>query len=202
MKAPPVALLLENVVGFEASDTRAILLDTLRDLDFEVCEVIACPSDLGVPYSRPRYFAAARRRGAGAGALAPPPQAPFRPVQPDGSIADRPCAPRAAEALASFLVADPGAELAGGVRAKLENDIRFKQRGLADAEGLGLDRQSSLDANTPSPSSSAPLATAASFQLGQELLLKNGWCLDIVTPASTRTCCFTKTYGQYIKVGC
>ncbi|KAK9858386.1 hypothetical protein WJX84_004189 [Apatococcus fuscideae] len=61
MKQPPTCLLLENVVGFEASQTHADMMQTLVACNYMVQEFLLSPIQFGVPYSRPRYFALARR---------------------------------------------------------------------------------------------------------------------------------------------
>ena len=62
MANPPKYLLIENVVGFEASETRAALMTTLRSNAYHVQELELSPEQFGVPYSRPRYFALCRKR--------------------------------------------------------------------------------------------------------------------------------------------
>ena len=62
MEHPPAYLLIENVVGFEASDTRAALVATLTHHRYTFREFILSPAQFAVPYSRPRYFCVARRR--------------------------------------------------------------------------------------------------------------------------------------------
>ena len=59
----PSYLLVENVVGFETSETRELMLTTLERNGFSHREFILTPRMFGVPYSRPRYFCAAKRRG-------------------------------------------------------------------------------------------------------------------------------------------
>jgi tRNA (cytosine38-C5)-methyltransferase len=54
MRQPPSYLLLENVVGFEASDMHGLLLQCLADADYHVAEFILTPLQYGIPYSRPR----------------------------------------------------------------------------------------------------------------------------------------------------
>eukprot|EP00798_Chlamydomonas_sp_ICE-L_P014273 gene14273-20247_t len=54
LKHPPVFLLLENVVGFEKSAVHAALMETLKEQSFSVQEFILTPTQLGIPYSRPR----------------------------------------------------------------------------------------------------------------------------------------------------
>ena len=57
----PKAMLLENVVGFESSATRARLHRVLIRAGYSVSEVWASPAMLGIPYQRTRYFLLARR---------------------------------------------------------------------------------------------------------------------------------------------
>nr|ACF87548.1 unknown [Zea mays] len=61
MSYPPQMLFVENVVGFEVSDTHDQLLEVLSSLNFNTQEFILSPLQFGVPYSRPRYFCLAKR---------------------------------------------------------------------------------------------------------------------------------------------
>ena len=66
LQRPPTHLLLENVVGFEQSETRRRLVDALRSVGFAMREFHLSPTDLGQPNQRSRYFLLAQR-GAGWG---------------------------------------------------------------------------------------------------------------------------------------
>ena len=57
----PAAILLENVVGFESSGTRARLYSVLIAAKYSVREVWCSPAMIGVPNQRTRYFLLARR---------------------------------------------------------------------------------------------------------------------------------------------
>lgn len=81
MAAPPQYLLIENVVGFEASETREALIATLRKNAYHVQELELSPEHFGVPYSRPRYFALCRKRPF-EGAFT----APFHPAAPSTGV--------------------------------------------------------------------------------------------------------------------
>ncbi|TVU34588.1 hypothetical protein EJB05_16425 [Eragrostis curvula] len=61
MTYPPQMLFVENVVGFEVSDTHDQLLEVLSSLNFKTQEFILSPLQFGIPYSRPRYFCLAKR---------------------------------------------------------------------------------------------------------------------------------------------
>ena len=90
MARPPPRMLLENVVGFDTSRTREAVLAALGALDYRVHEFTLSPLQLGVPYSRPRYFLLAARQPGPACALARPlpavpwPHAPPSPGAPPG----------------------------------------------------------------------------------------------------------------------
>jgi len=52
----PEYLFLENVKGFELSDSRDMIVNTLKSLDYEVQEFLLSPSQIGIPNSRLRYY--------------------------------------------------------------------------------------------------------------------------------------------------
>ena len=62
MRAPPRHLLLENVQGFEASETRRRLVEILASCDYTLEEFLLDPRQLGVPNSRLRYYMIATRQ--------------------------------------------------------------------------------------------------------------------------------------------
>ncbi|TRY79898.1 hypothetical protein TCAL_10044 [Tigriopus californicus] len=49
-------ILVENVKGFEESEARSKLIDTLKSMNFHWQEFLISPMDLGVPNSRLRYY--------------------------------------------------------------------------------------------------------------------------------------------------
>lgn len=57
----PAHLALENVEGFCRSEARARLLDMLAVKGYRLREFRLCPSELGIPSRRPRYYLAASR---------------------------------------------------------------------------------------------------------------------------------------------
>ena len=65
MKHPPRWIFVENVVGFEVSDTREKLLEALRNGGYAVEEFIVSPTALGIPYTRARYYLIATRSVSG-----------------------------------------------------------------------------------------------------------------------------------------
>ncbi|PKI65423.1 hypothetical protein CRG98_014162 [Punica granatum] len=59
---PPLILFVENVVGFETSDTHEKMIEILTTTGFATQEFILSPLQFGVPYARPRYFCLAKRK--------------------------------------------------------------------------------------------------------------------------------------------
>ncbi len=64
----PFHLALENVAGFGDSDARRRLIEVLAGRGYRIQETFLCPTGLGIPMRRPRYYLAASRK----------PLAPFR----------------------------------------------------------------------------------------------------------------------------
>ena len=61
MTNPPAYILIENVKGFDASDTRDRLLHVLQLMDYQTKEFLVSPVELGIPNSRLRYYLLAKR---------------------------------------------------------------------------------------------------------------------------------------------
>lgn len=61
-KASPNHIGLENVVGFQDSQARKLFLKTLRDLDYFINETVLCPSQMGIPNRRERYYLCASKK--------------------------------------------------------------------------------------------------------------------------------------------
>ena len=61
--ARPRCIALENVTGFGKSRARTALLQTLDRLGYEHVERVLCPTELGIPNRRPRYYLTASSTG-------------------------------------------------------------------------------------------------------------------------------------------
>ncbi|KAJ3201295.1 C-5 cytosine-specific DNA methylase [Dinochytrium kinnereticum] len=62
MSRRPGFILLENVLGFEASDTFETLTKVLKDCDYTYQGFMINPLQIGIPNSRPRFFLLAKRK--------------------------------------------------------------------------------------------------------------------------------------------
>lgn len=74
----PTFLALENVPGFEGSRTHGRLREVLADSGYEVAERLLCPSSLGLPNRRLRFYLVASRSGFAGQAPAAPSPVPLR----------------------------------------------------------------------------------------------------------------------------
>ncbi|HWI40997.1 MAG TPA: DNA cytosine methyltransferase, partial [Verrucomicrobiae bacterium] len=81
----PTRIALENVEGFGDSAARELVLQVLRSRGYHLAELLLCPTSLGVPSRRPRYYLAASRVAA---PLQDPP--PAREVRPLAAYLDEP----------------------------------------------------------------------------------------------------------------
>lgn len=55
----PSMVILENVVGFERSQSFALFQSVLRDRNYNFCHFILQPSQVGIPNDRPRFYSVA-----------------------------------------------------------------------------------------------------------------------------------------------
>ncbi len=79
----PTHLALENVEGFTRSEMRKRLVDLLSRRGFQIQECMLCPTGLGVPMRRPRFYLMASR-----GRLSPPVVIVDMPLRPLGDYLD------------------------------------------------------------------------------------------------------------------
>lgn len=52
----PEIIVLENVRGFQQSEAKKLVVETLNKNDYQMFEMLMCSTDFGVPMRRPRYF--------------------------------------------------------------------------------------------------------------------------------------------------
>ena len=96
----PRWLAMENVPPFQDSRARRLLVDTLQSAGYSICERVICPTELGIPCRRLRYYLLA--------GLTPPDEFSFDRLDQDGTL--RP--------LASYL------------DAKVDDDLQLDERTL------------------------------------------------------------------------
>jgi len=136
-------ILLENVQGFESSESREQVITVLRECGFDIEEFLINPVDLGIPNSRLRYYLIAKKGDAWTNRQ--------ESLQQDFKLLE-----------GSVRCVDPFIQRRGSLHNFLQQD--------------GIDDE---------------------YLLSEKALVKYGRILDIVNKTSTRSCCFTKAYGQY-----
>ncbi|CAA6672688.1 unnamed protein product [Spirodela intermedia] len=198
MRQPPAALFVENVVGFETSDTHDQLIDILIKTGFTTQEYILSPLQFGIPYSRPRYFCLAKRRPLsfphssvdGQLLLAPFPFSKKIATITAAETSLVPCEPIKKFLQGSFssgvLPANPKSNLSGEQNIDEAPDEHPALEQLCKACSY-LD-ENGADHEFPNV-----------YAVPRSLIERWGGAMDIVFPSSRRCCCFTKSYYRYVK---
>jgi len=62
LSRPPDYILMENVKGFETSDTRERFVGTLKSCGYSFQEFLLSPTQFGIPNSRLRYYLVAKKK--------------------------------------------------------------------------------------------------------------------------------------------
>ncbi|CAI9759560.1 unnamed protein product [Fraxinus pennsylvanica] len=186
---PPLILFVENVVGFEISDTHTKMLRILRENHFVTQEFILSPLQFGVPYSRPRYFCLAKRKPAS-----------FQYPQFNNELL---WAPGPLLGTDGCTVTSEGEQLHGCCDKLLqacqpiEDFLELKNFRDEDLDScIANVSETSDEIEEGNRSVNCPLNQ---FFVPSSLVERWGSAMDIVFPESKRCCCFTKSYYRYVK---
>ncbi|XP_020220873.1 tRNA (cytosine(38)-C(5))-methyltransferase 2 [Cajanus cajan] len=189
---PPSMLFVENVVGFETSDTHAKLIEILKKTNFITQEFILSPLQFGIPYSRPRYFCLAKRKPSSFvneclnNQLVQSPRPLFEYFdkvadEDDSSKEDRHNLLQSCQPIEKFLeLKIPGNDIADESAALMTGLSNDAPRTLGENNGHEYE---SLD----------------QYYVPRSLIERWGSAMDVVYPDSKRCCCFTKSYYRYVK---
>lgn len=209
---PPERLLMENVVGFEASRSRDELAGALRVRGFAIREFWLSPVHVGIPNQRTRYFLLAKRIRPCLSSAAPTAAAPATeaatPAAGTGSSRARPDWPPHALLDAHELPpwdSGPGRPLPEPPRGSvcvgrtLREFLEEQPPSAARAESAGGEGDV-LDAVPGVPGAPAEVTPGpGAGALPTALITKYGAVLNVVCSASTHSCCFTKNYARFAK---
>ncbi|XP_071708938.1 tRNA (cytosine(38)-C(5))-methyltransferase 2 isoform X2 [Rutidosis leptorrhynchoides] len=168
---PPTMLFVENVVGFETSDTHQQMVQILKENEFVTQEFILSPFQFGVPYSRPRYFCLAKRKPLS-----------FCNPEYDGQLL---CVPEPLHDRKKSIPINENDRLTSTFDEILQTCLPI-ERFLESASTTNLDAFS-------------PEGSLNQYSVPSSLIERWGSAMDIVYPDSTRCCCFTKSYYRYVK---
>lgn len=183
MRFPPQVLFVENVVGFEVSDTHDQLLEVLSILNFNTQEFILSPLQFGVPYSRPRYFCLAKQESMC-----------FQNASANKKLLWTPtCLTFNSTTQNSYDQNEDELEIAC---RSIKDFLETQSINIGDQDCSGTISACNLkeaDGCTPSET------VSQDYIVPLNLIERWGNAMDIVYPESKRCCCFTKSYYRYVK---
>lgn len=182
---PPSYLFVENVVGFETSDTHAILVDILEKNNFVTQEFILSPLQFGLPYSRPRYYCLAKRKPLSFEV----PEFNNQLLRTPGPLLGQTASTMEKEQLLSPEYWD---ELLQACQP-VDDFLVFRT--------FGNRKDSSTDSFHANDSVKSDRSDEENdvYIVPSSLIERWGSAMDIVYPHSKRCCCFTKSYYRYVK---
>ena len=186
MQAPPSYLLMENVQGFETSQTREHFIGILRRLGCEVQEFLLSPSQFGIPNSRLRYYLLAKRKPLQFA------QMPGLNSEASGVCCLKPLSPSPltdAEQLIKFASSSSLSPERG------REYVQCPETSLSETTSI----PSRTQYGTRISCYLLPLSgdELSSLIVPDKILQKYAIAMDIIRPSSTHSCCFTKGYGNY-----
>lgn len=185
----PRLLFLENVIGFESSNSCQRWRKVLAERQYHVAHFHLQPIQVGIPNDRPRYFCLAVLIGS----------------SPAGR---RETSPRACGVLSKFehylrneveLINTTGHALESKGIDTMELHTNLNELNVFQTEG---ESTLSMICNYLDPS----IAPIRGEEVPEALRIPDkviqsptAWCLDIVTPEHQRTSCFTSSYGKFVR---
>lgn len=184
-KQPPLMLFVENVVGFETSDTHSKMVEMLKKTHFVTQEFILSPLQFGVPYSRPRYFCLAKRK----------------PLSFRNMLLNK----QLLLVTGPLLGHDDNIMLSEGDQSQMNWDKLLEacepiENFLEYKKSSGQEELESSCLHTDvSALEKAVLGSLNQYAVPLSLIERWGSAMDIVFPDSKRCCCFTKSYYRYVK---
>ncbi|KAH0645230.1 hypothetical protein KY284_033114 [Solanum tuberosum] len=182
---PPSYLFVENVVGFETSDTHAILVDILEKNNFVTQEFILSPLQFGLPYSRPRYYCLAKRKPLSFEV----PEFNNQLLRTPGPLLGQTESTMEKEQLLSPEYWD---ELLQACQP-VDDFLVFKTFGnRKDSSTYSFHANDSVKSDRSDEENDV-------YFVPSSLIERWGSAMDIVYPYSKRCCCFTKSYYRYVK---
>ncbi|XP_020599850.1 tRNA (cytosine(38)-C(5))-methyltransferase [Phalaenopsis equestris] len=175
MRQPPIMLFVENVVGFEISNTHKHMMDIFAKTCFVTQEYILSPLQFRIPYSRPRYFCLAKRK-------------PLCFKNPSFNY-------QLCHALAPHVPSEDETLMDGCLPEKVKEQCYLSCLPVKNF----LETSVSLMGSERDFSDKEPGDLSEKFAVPHSLIERWGSAMDIVYPSSKRCCCFTKSYFRYVK---
>jgi tRNA (cytosine38-C5)-methyltransferase len=173
MNNPPSLVVLENVIGFESSDSFQRWQHVLKHRGYQVGHFHLSPTQVGLPNDRPRYFGVAVLH--------------HHPLEEETTIEP--------STLQSYVQKQQHADILHPLKivtAIPELDV------VQGGEANSLPPIASfLDNNNDDDDQKVKESL---LRVPEKILQSNAaWCFDIVAPEDQRSSCFTSSYGKYNK---
>ena len=191
MQNPPSYIFLENVKGFDVSDTRTHLLHVLETKGFNYKEFLLSPVELGIPNSRLRYYMLAKRSQE----PFPTPAEGFTVKETKNRIRDYLCEPKSDEA---NINGTPDSEGSVNSHIRTSNENQSNKTTTANITEHSTSMKSNTSMTTDKDTGQTGIRTSP-FIVPDNILLRFSTIMDIVSGDSQGSCCFTKAYGKYIE---
>ncbi|XP_042494498.1 tRNA (cytosine(38)-C(5))-methyltransferase 2 [Macadamia integrifolia] len=188
MLQPPLMFFVENVVGFEISDTHKQMIEILVKTGFVAQEFILNPLQFGVPYSRPRYFCLAKRKPLSFQNPRFNNQLLWSPTPilgSDDGLMDENVV-QSCEPIENFLEVEPSSNQSESADLDLFHTSRVPGMVCTTLE-------------TKVEENGCGTGSLSQYIVPLGLIERWGSAMDIVYPDSKRCCCFTKSYYRYVK---
>ncbi|KHF97782.1 tRNA (cytosine(38)-C(5))-methyltransferase [Gossypium arboreum] len=197
MSKPPDMLLVENVVGFETSDTHAKMVEVLANSGLVTQEFILSPLQFGVPYSRPRYFCLAKRKPLSFQYQLFNNQLLLSPSPLFGNNEKTVIGENSQSQQNWDKLIDSCQPIENFLEFTSSSDQVNTETGpFANAGVSGNDQETS---ETFVEGDEFDFGAIDQFVVPLSLIERWGSAMDIVYPDSKRCCCFTKSYYRYVK---
>lgn len=209
MKNVPQYLMMENVQGFEISQTRDHFLAVLKKIGYKVQEFLLSPKQFGIPNSRLRYYLLARLQPLSFSVHLP--TYPYQSIDIitqylPSNLSDFTSIQSTASC--SVLYTDTGSEyetipyVTAIEQSETDDALMPKIEETCIDEDVPKPKQTPLKlAHVIKPISDflEPLSEVELIQylVPNKVLQKYAMALDIVQPQSTSSCCFTRGYYHY-----
>jgi tRNA (cytosine38-C5)-methyltransferase len=174
----PDLIMLENVVGFEASGSCQRWRKVLSDCDYDVGHFHLTPTQVALPNDRPRYYCVAVHRDGG-----------------DSTKQQQP--PPTLSSLRLSL--DRYVQQEGDVDSPVVLNTSIPELSVFPSDDKTSDHPMPSLREFLHPKSSLP-AQREMLAIPDAIAKRNAaWCFDICTPESTHSACFTSSYGRYVR---
>jgi len=186
-KTLPRMILLENVVGFEASTSCQKYKQALENNGYVYAELHLNPTQVGIPNDRPRYYCCAVKN------------------EERGSDEKTTAVDTASQKLMGMFqnTVSGTSPQSSHVHTSIPS-LGVAEPGSPDIASVALPNIASyLDRDLPPCTKDAASVNSAKLkmvQISKKTVEKSAaWCFDIITQDDARSACFTSSYGKYVK---